>query len=109
MFHLKITDYKSYIQYYPFVLSMYQRNLFPYFTSTYFIRAGAFLPKLSNPLVDTQLRNFLEKYPNTIYVSEGAITNAIEIKDIIDIFKHYPQYGFIFVIREDTNLLEQLR
>ena len=77
---------------------------FPMSLPPNFIFTGAFLPKPPNPLPDGELNTFLSKYKKIIYVGQGTMAKSIVFEEIVDIFNHFPDYGFIFSIRNDTAL-----
>lgn len=52
--------------------------------------------------------SFLSKYKENIYVSQGAITKAMNIDRLIDIFKSFPMVGFVFSIRKDMVITQTL-
>lgn len=81
---------------------------FPVSLPPNFIPAGAFLPRPPKILTDPKLNEFLNKYSNNIYVSQGTITKAMKVEQLIDIFKHYPNIGFVFSIRKDMKITTSL-
>ena len=43
-----------------------------------------------------------------IYVSQGTITKAMKIDQLIEVFKSYPNVGFVFSIRKDMKIDTEL-
>ena len=72
------------------------------------IPAGAFLLKPAKKLEDTKLTNFLDQHKMNIYVSQGTITKAMKIDQLIEVFKSYPNVGFVFSIRKDMKIGTEL-
>ena len=81
---------------------------FPVSLPPNFIPAGAFLPRPAKVLTEPKLNEFLSKYKNNIYVSQGTITKAMKVEQLIDIFKFYPEIGFVFSIRKDMKIETEL-
>lgn len=73
-----------------------------------FIPAGAFLPRPPKILTESRLNEFLSRYKDNIYVSQGTITKAMKVEQLIDIFKAYPKIGFVFSIRKDMDVPSEL-
>ena len=72
------------------------------------IPAGAFLPKPAGQLTDNTLINFLNKYEKNIYVSQGTITKAMKLDQLVEVFNSFPNIGFVFSIRKDMKLSSEL-
>ena len=43
-----------------------------------------------------------------IYVRQGTITKAMKIDQLIEVFKSYPNVGFVFSIRKDMKIGTEL-
>lgn len=67
-----------------------------------FVKLSAITPRDANSLTDNNLDKFLNKHKKNIYLSQGTIMNVIDIKQIIDVFKRLPEYGFILSFKGDT-------
>lgn len=66
------------------------------------------MPKPAKKLEDTKLTNFLDQHKMNIYVNQGTITKAMKIDQLIEVFKSYPNVGFVFSIRKDMKIGTEL-
>jgi glucuronosyltransferase len=64
---------------------------------------GAILPKPSNPLTDTKLLDFLNRYKKTIYISQGTIMKVIRIETFKSLFEAFKDVGFIISMKKDVS------
>lgn len=75
------------------------------------IRLNAITPKPSKSITDTKLNNFLNIYKKNIYFSQGTIVKIVNFEQILGIFHHFNEYGFILSFNTkliSKELLDQL-
>jgi hypothetical protein len=56
---------------------------------------SAVTPRDAKPLENKEIDEFLNIYEKNIYLSQGTIMNVIKLKELIELFNHFPKYGFI--------------
>jgi hypothetical protein len=59
------------------------------------ITFSAVTPRDAKPLEDKTLDSFLNNHPTNIYVSQGTIVDVIRMHEMIEIFEHFQNYGFV--------------
>jgi len=59
------------------------------------IRLNAITPKPAKPLDNPKLEKFLNSYKKKIYFSQGTIVKIIDFENILGLFHHFKDYGFV--------------
>lgn len=60
-------------------------------------------PKDAKELEDKSISQFLDKYTRNIYMSQGTIMKNLNFDNIMKIFEHYSDVGFILSIKKEIS------
>ncbi len=70
-----------------------------------FVSIGAIMPRPAEPINHHQIIDFMQKYEEVIYVSQGTITKVFRLEMFLNTFKEFENVGFIL---SNNNLFDNI-